>query len=432
MADPRRARRPHGGSACAGNLTQELSGHRRFDVVVVGASIAGCAAARLFALAGARVVLVERRPDPAAYKVVCTHNILSSALPTIERLGLGALLEARGAVRTYPEFWTPHGGWVRPPADVPHGYGVTRATLDPMLRQLAATTPGVELLLGHAAVRLLGDGDRISAVEVESPNGDSASLEARLVVGADGRHSTVARLAQMRGRVRPNNRFFYFGYWRGVRPQTNRARLWFLDPEVAAAFPDEDDLTVMVAGFHRSRLAAVRADPESAYLRVVTGLPGGPDLAGAERASKLIGALDMPNVMRPVARSGLALVGDAAFAADPLFGVGCGWALQSAEWLVDHTAAALDRDLDLDGALKRYRHAFRRRLRLHHWQITDFSSARKLRVNERMAFRAAAKDASVARAVEELASRRCSPLRMLDPRLAPALLSATGANARSS
>lgn len=397
---------------------------RRFDVVVVGASIAGCAAARLFALAGARVALVERRPDPGAYKVLCTHSILSSALPTIERLGLGALLDERGAVRTYTEFWTPYGGWIRAPADVPHGYGVTRATLDPMLRQLAAATPGVELLPGHAAVRLRGDGDRISGVDVESPNGDAASLGARLVVAADGRHSTVARLARMRGRVRANNRFFYFAYWRGVRPRTDRARLWFLDPEVAAAFPDEDDLTVVVAGFHRAQLAAVRADPESAYLRVVTGLPGGPDLAGAQRASKLIGALDVPNVLRPAARSGLALVGDAALAADPLFGVGCGWALQSAEWLVDHTAAALASDRRLDRGLARYRGAFRRRLGPHYLQIIDFSTGRKLRANERMAFRAAAADASVARAVEEMASRRRSPLSMLHPRLTWALLSA--------
>ena len=170
---------------------------RRFDVVVVGASIAGCATARLFALSGARVALVEQRPDPAAYKVACTHNVLSSALPAIERLGLGALLDERGAVRTYTEFWTPHGGWIRPPADVPHGYGVTRATLDPMLRELAAATPGVDLLLGQRAVRLLGNGDRISGVEVESPNGDGASVEAQLVVAADGRNSTVARLARM-------------------------------------------------------------------------------------------------------------------------------------------------------------------------------------------------------------------------------------------
>jgi menaquinone-9 beta-reductase len=394
-----------------------------FDVVVVGASIAGCTAARLFALAGARVALVERRPDPAAYKVLCTHAIQSSASPTIERLGLATLLEARGAVRTHPEVWTPHGGWIRFPTDVPHGYSVTRATLDPMLRELAAATPGVDLLLGRAAVGLLDDRGRIVGLELESPNGDVRSLRARLVVGADGRNSAVARLAHMPGRVRPNNRFFYFAYWRGVRPRTSRPRLWLLDPEVAAAFPNEDDLTMVVAAPHRSRLTAVRADPEGAYRRIVTRLPGGPDLAGAERASKLIGALDLPNVMRPAARPGLALVGDAALAADPVFGVGCGWAFQSAEWLVDHTAAALVGDGNLDGALDRYRRAFRRRLGLHHyWQITDFASGRKLRASERTAFHAAAADRAFARAVEEVASRRRSSLRMLDPRLAPGAL----------
>src|SRR5919199_6309456 len=101
-----------------------------FDVAVVGASIGGCPAARLFAQAGARVALVERRPDPAAYKVVCTHQILSSAVPTIERLGLAQLLDARGAVRTYPEAWSAYGP-IRFPTDVRHGYGVTRWTLDP-------------------------------------------------------------------------------------------------------------------------------------------------------------------------------------------------------------------------------------------------------------------------------------------------------------
>ena len=44
-----------------------------FDAVVVGASVAGCTAARLYAQRGARVALVEKRPDIDAYKTVCTH-----------------------------------------------------------------------------------------------------------------------------------------------------------------------------------------------------------------------------------------------------------------------------------------------------------------------------------------------------------------------
>jgi menaquinone-9 beta-reductase len=388
-----------------------------FDVIVVGASISGCTAARLFALAGARVALVERRPDPEGYKVACTHAILSSAVPTMERIGLTALLDQRGAVRTHPEVWTPHSGLISFPTDAPHGYDVTRATLDPMLRELAAATQGVELLSGVSATGLVRDGGRIAGVELATRDGRAPALRARLVVGADGRHSTVARLAQMRGRVRPNNRFFYFAYWRGVRPTTSRPRLWLLEPEAAAMFPNEDDLTVMVAGFHRAQLAAVRADPEDSYRRFMRELPEGPDLESAERASKLIGALDVPNVWRPAAKPGVALVGDAAFAADPLFGVGCGWAFQSAEWLVDHTLGAVAGDGELDRALARYRRAFRRRLLPHYWQVADFASGRPLRLNERIGMRAAAANPAYARAVEEVTSRRRSPLSLFRPRL---------------
>ena len=394
----------------------------RFDVAVVGASIAGCTAARLFALAGARVALVEQRPDPGAYKVVCTHQILSSAVPTIERMGLAPLLEARGAVRTHAAAWTPCGGWIRFPTHVPHGYGVTRQTLDPVLRELAAGTPGVELLPGRNVVRLLGEDGRAAGVESKGPNGQAESIRARLVVGADGRNSTVARLAGVPGRVRAHNRFVYFAYWRGVRPRTTKARVWFLNPDGAASFPNEDDLTAVVVAPHRSRLAEFRADSERAYRRMVANLPDSPAIAEAERASKLIGKLEMPNVMRPAAGPGVAFVGDAALATDPVFGVGCGWAFQSAEWLVEHTGSALLDQGNLDGALDRYRRAFRRRLGLDHWLIADFSSGRKLRALERLTFRAAAVDPVVAEAVEEVASRRRSPLRMLDPRLTAQIL----------
>src|SRR5256885_17137300 len=113
----------------------------RFDVVVVGASIGGCSAARLFALAGARVALVERRPDPGAYKVVCTHQILSSAVPTIGRLGLAARLEARGAGRTQLAAWSPSGGWMRFPSEAPHGDGPARWRPEPAPAERAAGGP---------------------------------------------------------------------------------------------------------------------------------------------------------------------------------------------------------------------------------------------------------------------------------------------------
>jgi flavin-dependent dehydrogenase len=388
-----------------------------FDVAVVGASVAGCTTARLFAQTGASVALIERRHDPAAFKVVCTHAILPPATTTIERLGLAPLLVERGALRTQAEFWTPFGGWFGLPDDVPDGWGVTRRTLDPMLRDLAVNTPGVESFPGWTATRVLANHTRPAGVEIEHRSRRTQVIRARLLVGADGRNSTVARLTGVPGRVRPHNRFFYFAYWRGVTPATTSNRLWLFDPDCAAQFPNEDDLTVLVASYHRSRLAEVRADPEGSYMRHLASLPDGPDLSDAERVSRLIGKLEVPNVIRPAAKPGIAFVGDAALATDPLFGVGLTFAFQSAEWLVDETSGALGGGHELDDALRRYRRKFAWRLGPHHLQIADYATGRKTRRLERLAFRKAPTDPQLTVAMSEVLTRECSPLRLFDPRV---------------
>ncbi|HEY1537828.1 MAG TPA: FAD-dependent oxidoreductase [Solirubrobacteraceae bacterium] len=86
-----------------------------YDVAVVGASIAGCTVATLLGRAGARVALLERRPDPAAYKTICTHYIQACATPAIQRLGLAERIEAAGGLRNGVEVWSQHG-WIRPRA----------------------------------------------------------------------------------------------------------------------------------------------------------------------------------------------------------------------------------------------------------------------------------------------------------------------------
>jgi flavin-dependent dehydrogenase len=393
-----------------------------FDVAVVGASIAGCTAARLFAQSGATVALIERHGDRAAHKVTCTHAVLACATPTMERLGLAPLLVKRGALRTQTEVWTAHGGWLALPDDFADGWGVTRRTLDPLLRDLAVGTPGVEFLPGCTATRVLADGARPAGVEFEDRSRRRLEVSARLVVGADGRDSTVARLAGVPGRVRPHDRFFYFAYWRGLKPVSTSMRVWFLEPDGGAEFPAEDGLTLLAAAYHRSRLGEVRADPDGSYMRQLACLPDGPELSDAEQVSKLVGKLEMPNVIRPAARPGIAFVGDAALAADPAFGVGIGFAFQSAEWLVDETSAVLGSRPELDDALRRYRRRLAWRLGPHHLQMADFSTRRKFRPLERLALRRATADPVLARAFGEVLMRERSPLRLFDPRIAARLI----------
>jgi len=393
------------------------TGAGEYDVAIVGASTAGCTVARLFALRGARVALIERRPAIDAYKTVCTHYIQSSATPTIEKLGLAPLLEERGAVHNSVDMWTRDSGWIRlAESEAPYGYSLTRRSLDPILRRLAAGTAGVDLIAGWTAVGLLGDA-RPAGVQIEDRTHERRELSARLVVAADGRDSKLARFARVPGRVKPHGRFFYWGYWRGVRPTTTRSRMWLLDPDCAYTFPNEDDLTVVLVAPHHDRLPEFRSDLEGAYRRMVDALPDGPILSDATLDSKLLGKLELPNVYRHAARPGIAFVGDAALAADPLWGVGCGWAFQSADWLVDETADALDGGSDLDAALERYRRVHRRGLLPHYLMICDIASGRATKPIERRLYRAAARDRVLRRGFQQVGSRRRSPVRMLDPRV---------------
>jgi menaquinone-9 beta-reductase len=62
--------------------------------------------------------------------------------------------------------------------------------------------------------------------------------------------------------------------------------------------------------------------------------------------------------------------------------VGCGWALQTAEWLTDEVAPEIHGG-DLDAALERHRRLHRRRLGLHNFLIADLAPARPANAFER-------------------------------------------------
>jgi 2-polyprenyl-6-methoxyphenol hydroxylase-like FAD-dependent oxidoreductase len=164
-----------------------------YDAVIVGASLAGCTAAILLAGTGLRVALVEQRPDADAFKRTCSHVIQSSAVPTLERLGLLEAIEALGGLRAHGRAWT-RWGWIEPSAEgTAPSINLRRELLDPLIRRRAADTQGIDLLLGRTAHGLMRERERICGVEVRERSGCSTRLRARLVVGADGRGSRVAK-----------------------------------------------------------------------------------------------------------------------------------------------------------------------------------------------------------------------------------------------
>jgi 2-polyprenyl-6-methoxyphenol hydroxylase-like FAD-dependent oxidoreductase len=388
------------------------------DVVIAGGSVAGCTLATLLGRQGVRATVLEKSPKPEHYKVVCSHFIQAGATPVLRRLGIADAMEDAGAVRNGLELYTPGGGWyVMPDAD--HGYNLRREKLDPMLRELAAGTPGVTVRRGVAVTAVLRDGaGRPAGVRGRTAAGEEVEVAAKVVVGADGRGSAIARLAGVPGRVLPHGRFGYMAYYEGLELQAGgrRSQMWLLGRDVLYCFPNDDGLTIAAAFLHKDRLPAFRADKEAAFLAAFDGLDRGPDLRGARRASPLIGKLDVPNVRRPAGRPGVAFVGDAAQASDPVWGVGVGFALQSAAWLADELAGPIVAGTDPDPALARYARRHRRHLLGHHLQMSDFATGRDLNPVERALHRAAARDPQTAAMMAELAARGEPLDRIMRPR----------------
>jgi flavin-dependent dehydrogenase len=259
-------------------------------------------------------------------------------------------------------------------------------------------------MLGQSVVDL-----RDGGVVARDRSGEERHIAAPLVVGADGRDSTVARLAGVPEKVRPNNRFGYWGYFRDVDVGS---KIWLTEPTAAYSFPTDGGLTSLGCMPTKDRLPEFKADAEAAVRAVFESLPDAPALDGAKLVSPMIGKLEMPNISRPVTAPGLALVGDAAMASDPLWGVGCGFALQSAEWLAD----ALTDDSNLEGALKAYRRKHRKHLAGHHAMTSDFSTGRPLDLGERLLFRGAARDRELARRVQLFGERWITPRQLMTTR----------------
>ncbi len=200
----------------------------------------------------------------------------------------------------------------------------------------------------------------------------------------------------------------------------SHSQMWISDPGVDYAFPNEGGITVLVHADVHERREEFAQDLEGNLLAAFAGLPDGPDLSQARRVGDHLGMVKYLDVAREPGTPGLALVGDAALTTDYAWGIGCGWALQSAEWLADTAGPVLGAGggaRQVDAALKRYAAQHRKRLRGHHFLISDGASGRPLNAIERLMFAAAPHDEVLAANLGRYGSRIATPTQFLSPRM---------------
>src|SRR5947209_11174012 len=170
---------------------------KTFDVVVVGARIAGAATAMLLARRGARVALVDRSQVGA--DTTSTHALMRAGVLQLHRWGLLDRVRAAGTPPVHRVTFRYQDAVVpitiKPSNDgVDALYAPRRTVLDPILVN-AASEAGVDVRFGVAVTGLTrGRGGRPDGVTGRGADGRPFTIHAAFLVGADGVRSTHLRL----------------------------------------------------------------------------------------------------------------------------------------------------------------------------------------------------------------------------------------------
>jgi len=330
---------------------------KAFDAIVVGARCAGSPTAMLLARKGYRVLVVDRATFPS--DTVSTHLVHPLGVEALSRWGILDRLTATGCppVHTYAFDFGPFTISGAPGTEeAPVAYCPRRTILDKLLVD-AAGEAGAEVREGFSVDEVLIEDGRAIGIKGRSKNGDSTVEHARVVVGADGRHSFVAEAVRPeRYDEKPPLLAAYYTYWSGL-PMGGRVENYIRDRRGFAAMPTHDDLTVVIAGWPYSEFAENKNDIEGNYLKAIGLVPAFADrLRGAKREARFAGAA-VPNYFRRPFGPGWVLVGDAGYNRDFVTAQGIMNAFHDAELV----AVALDKSFSgagpFEDAMDKYQRA---------------------------------------------------------------------------
>jgi 2-polyprenyl-6-methoxyphenol hydroxylase-like FAD-dependent oxidoreductase len=326
-----------------------------YDAIIVGARCAGSPLAMLLARQGHNVLLVDKAMFPS--DTVSTHGL---KMPAVARLQEWNLLD-QVLASNCPPFRT-HMLDVGPftLTGTPAGVGEVDFLLAPRRRILdallveAAVVAGAEVRERFTVEGLVIDDGRVTGVRGHVPGGATVTEHATIVIGADGRHSQVAKAVNAPYIV-DRGAFCcgYYSYFSDV--PCDSIELYPRPGRMLVAFPTNDNATLVFVLWPRDEFQTVRADIEGHFMR---SLDLAPNLAervrGGQRAERWNGTADLPNYQRQAFGPGWALAGDALSHKDPVLAQGISDAFHDATLLSETLHAALSGLRPMDEALADY------------------------------------------------------------------------------
>lgn len=313
-----------------------------YDAITVGARCAGAATAMLLARAGLKVLMVDRATFPS--EIPHGHFIHRHGPQRLARWGVLEDVVATGCPPV-TSILTDFGDGPVSAGDlqvdgVPMGLGPRRSELDRVM-VAAAVGAGAELREGCAVDGFLTEGDRVTGIRCRgSVSGRGISERARIVIGADGRNSALAKFVGAPvSEPAPTLTCWYWSYWSDV-PQSG-LEIYVRRDRVIFVFPTNDGLTGLFVGAPASELGAARGAIAGHVAEAIGRVEGLAErFEAGTRAERLYGASQLPNFIRGPQGPGWALVGDAGCHKDPFMALGLCDALRDAELLAGAIGSA--------------------------------------------------------------------------------------------
>ena len=303
----------------------------QYDVIVVGARCAGAPTAMHLARSGYRTLLVDKATFPS--DTVSTHLIHPPGVAALHRWGLLDRLTATGCppIHTYTFDFGDLTLAGSPAFDgAPVAYGPRRTVLDKLLVD-AAREAGAEVSEGFSVDNVLREAGRVVGIHGRDGGGGTVAKRARVVVGADGRHSLVARtVGPEQYHEKAPLLAGYYAYWSGL-PMDGRFETYVRPNRGFAAWPTNDDLTLVIAAWPYPEFEANRRDIEGNYLKTLALAPTFAERVDAgQRESRFYGSA-VHNYFRKPYGPGWVLVGDAGYDRDFITAQGIQDAFRDAE-----------------------------------------------------------------------------------------------------